>query len=123
MKIFKTWIDWWLFVPISLFLAVGSYWFVPYILRYFGMPETEMQYTGSAWIYDWLKSILVFYSGTGFVFLAYRFYYSLIHKYHESQEYDNDFKYQTQKFKVTTSLLIPALLFIGYCLICIAVFK
>lgn len=120
---FRTWVDFWFFIPLSLALAVGSYWFVPFILGLFGMPEGEMQYTGTAWIYDWFKSVLIFFSGTGFIYLAYRWYYAKISSYHESQDFDAAFNDLPPSFKVTTSLLIPAVLFFGYCLICLAVFK
>lgn len=132
MKFFRTWIDWWLFVPLSLILAIGSYWFVPYLIGEYGLmhiitgrfiPETNMQYTGTAWFYDWFKSLLIFFTGTGAAFLAYRWYYSKIHKYHESELFDIEFISQPSKFRIITSLAIPAILFIGYCIICLAAFK
>lgn len=123
MKFFKTWIDWWLFIPLSLVIAIGSYWFVPFLLDLVGMPAQDMQYTGTAWIYGLFQSWVIFLSGTGVTFFCTRFYYAKIHKYHESDMFDYDFANQPASFKVRVSLLIPAVLFIGYCLICLAAFK
>lgn len=120
---FKTWVDWWLFIPLSLALAIGSYWLVPFVLSIVGIPKQDMQYTGTAWAYAISQSWAIFIGGTGIVFFAYRWYYSKIHKYHESDQFDTDFEAQTPTFKIAASLVIPATLFIGYCLICLAAFK
>lgn len=118
----KRWLEWWFLIPFYLGLAIGSYWFVPFILKSLGMPEQDMSYTGTAWIYDWVKSWLIFFGGIGITFLGYKLFYALIHKYHESQEFDNDFNDRPKGYKVTVSFLIPAFMLLCYCLCVIAVF-
>lgn len=122
MKFFKTWIDWWLFIPLSLVIAIGSYWFVPYLLKSVGMPTSEMNYTGTAWVYSLFQSASIFMFGIGITFLCYRWFFPKLHKYLESEIFDAEFEAQAAN-KITVALLIPAVLFIGYCMICLAAFK
>lgn len=119
MKFFKTWIDWWLFIPLSLIIAVGSYWFIPFVLTSLGMPEQDMQYMGTAWIYGLSKAACIFMFGIGVTFLSYRFFFAELHKHLES---DWDTFLDDRYLKIKISLLIPAVLFIGWCLICLAAF-
>lgn len=121
IKFFRTWIDWWLFIPLSLAIAIGSYWAVPFVLSSLGMPEQDMQYTGTAWVYGLSKAACMFMFGIGVVSLSYRFYFPKIHRYLESDYFDIYAK-DNPSLKFKTSLLIPAVLFIGWCLICLAAF-
>lgn len=120
MRLKSTWIDWWVFIPLSLVLAIGSYWFVPAILKPLGIPEKDMVYTGTAWVYDLFKSGLVFMFGIGVVSLAYRFFFKTEHQYSESGQSDVDFLLHPQKQVI--SLLIPAFMLLCFCLCVIAVF-
>lgn len=121
--LYRTWVDWWLFIPVSLLLAVGSYWFIPAILGYFGIPEEDMQYTGTAWLYDMFKAILVFCLGAGMSFVVYRFFFPKLHKYLESENWDIYIDSMEGGFKTKLTIAIPAVLFFYWCLVCIAVFK
>lgn len=130
-KFFRTWIDWWLFIPVCIVLSIGCYWFVPWLLGEHGLlhiltgrfiPEHDMQYTGTAWIYDTFKAVLIFFLGSGVVFAAYRFYIASLHKYFESELWDAQINTMPE-FKAKLTIAIPALLFFYWCLICIAVFK
>lgn len=130
-KFFQTWIDWWLFVPISLTLAVGSYWWIPMLIGKGGLlqhttgtfvPEQQMQFTGTAWLYSFFIVILLFMLGTGLVSLVIRWYYREQHKYQESEEFDKQFSDQPTQYKMNYLFRLFAVLFIGFCLLCIAVF-
>lgn len=126
---FRTWVDWWLLIPVSLALAIGSYWFVPWLIGEYGLlhiltgrfiPEQDMAYTGTAWLYDMFKSSLVFCFGLGVVFLVYKLFFPSAHNYLEYGNWNFDFRSSN---KVIISIAIPAFLLLCFCLVCIAVFK
>lgn len=119
---FRTWIDWWLFIPLSFFLAISSYWFVPEILTRLGIAEQDMTYTGTAWVYSLFHVLLVFMLGLGACFVVYRFFFPQWHEYLESTLFYNDSENIAPSKKVIISLMIPAVLFIGFCILCTAIF-
>lgn len=121
LKFFRTWVDWWFFIPVCLVLSIGSYWFVPFILRAFGMPEQDMAYTGTSWLYDMFKAMLIFFLGSGMTGVVYRWYIPFLHQYFESDLWNKHLN-TVPEFKMKLAIAIPAALMLYWCLICIAVF-
>lgn len=114
-KWFKTWIDWWLFVPLSLTLAIGSYWFIPALLLGLGVSDKDMSYTGTAWLYMTFQVVVLFMLGLGTAFMTFRFFFPDAHKRLESDEFEKALSGQDL-------IVIPILLFIAFCVLCVAVF-
>lgn len=119
---FKTWVDWWIFIPVSLTLAIASYWFIPAGLKLLRVPTQDMAYTGTAWLYMLFQIICVFMLGLGCSFVVYRFFFRSYHKYMESLEFEADTANLPKPVRVILVIAIPVILFIGFCVICVAVF-
>lgn len=123
-KIFRTWVDLWLLIPIGFALGIGSYWFVPFLLGKLGVPEKDMLYTGTAWIYSLFQVIMIFMVGIGCSSVVYKLFYSDWHEYTESNQFELDSdEVKPQWLKVVIGISIPAFFLFCFCLICLAVFQ